>query len=379
MKIDPGIVLMKASIGTLTSLRFFAAFMVFSNHYIIGLFTNSVTWKAVAAIAMTFFFMLSGFVLSYAYQEALLHKEISKLKFYIGRVARIWPVHVLAIILTLPFAVVAFVHHFVQSIIYLFVNLLLLQDFVPHSADLFNGPSWSISAEMFFYLCLPFLVFLAMKKMGLFKIILFSFFLFLIVVGTLFSMQTSDVYQHNITHLNISLAGIFYVFPLVRLVDFMSGIFLYHVYSKWREIHQITVLRATYFEAMAIAFLAISFGFHGQFPRLLQFDIVYCPAVFLVLLIFSLEKGWLSNMLLHPKLIFLGEVSFVFYMLQEPLNAILTWGLGFLNPFIFQLIHLIILIFVSIWVHKYFEIPCYLGIRKYFDVKRQLGLKNYLV
>ncbi|ERT14322.1 acyltransferase family protein [Photorhabdus temperata] len=89
---------------SLTSLRFFAAFFVLLSH--LGYLKDSdyFSWLFVynGYIGVTFFFILSGFVLAYSYEEKMNRKEISKRNFFVARIARIYPLHILTFIIFLP-------------------------------------------------------------------------------------------------------------------------------------------------------------------------------------------------------------------------------------------------------------------------------------
>ena len=87
-----------SSLDALTGLRFIAAVtVVFVHAFKFG--QGSTTLGPWAANAVTFFFVLSGFILTYVYHERL--KQTGLLKFYWARFARIWPLHICCLLLTL--------------------------------------------------------------------------------------------------------------------------------------------------------------------------------------------------------------------------------------------------------------------------------------
>ena len=85
---------------TLTMVRFIAAIGVVWFHYGRYVVNNSPIWlKNITAsgyIGVTFFFILSGFILVYVYTGSDLTNRTDQRNFYIRRVARIYPVYVLA-------------------------------------------------------------------------------------------------------------------------------------------------------------------------------------------------------------------------------------------------------------------------------------------
>lgn len=116
------------------------------------------TFHARLAIAVDFFFVLSGFVIFASYHERLA-QGFSAARFMLLRLGRLWPLH--AAIL-LAFVALEFVPLLLgdgsgafsgrQSLETLPANLLLLQTYVHPAGMTWNGPSWSISVELGLYL-----------------------------------------------------------------------------------------------------------------------------------------------------------------------------------------------------------------------------------
>ena len=46
-----------------------------------------------------FFFILSGFIITYNYEEKLLEKTTTKRTFWVARIARIYPLHLLTLLI----------------------------------------------------------------------------------------------------------------------------------------------------------------------------------------------------------------------------------------------------------------------------------------
>ena len=76
-------------LNALTSLRFFAAFVVMLHHFISG----SLGFAG-AAHGVAFFFVLSGFILTSNYPHLSTWQD--RRSFLLARFARIWPAHVAA-------------------------------------------------------------------------------------------------------------------------------------------------------------------------------------------------------------------------------------------------------------------------------------------
>ncbi len=105
---------------------------------------------------VSFFFVLSGFILTIVYPTLPKH-QIKQ--FYLARFARIWPAHIAALIFFLML-----LHNklpaTISQLIILITNITLIQGWIPDIDYYFsfNAPSWSISTEAFFYLCFPLLI-----------------------------------------------------------------------------------------------------------------------------------------------------------------------------------------------------------------------------
>ena len=143
----------------LTSFRFFAAFFIFllhaSNHKLIP---ESISQSLDLSRAVSFFFVLSGFVLTHAYKD----KNPSFMAFLNARLSRIWPVTVLSILFVFlvlpPNLYLPYSHSVYSPSIVLLSNILCVQSLVPLPTFYFgyNAVCWTISVELFFYIAFTF-------------------------------------------------------------------------------------------------------------------------------------------------------------------------------------------------------------------------------
>lgn len=143
----------RVRLDSLTSLRFFAAMLVLGHHFARALMPSSVidSVSSVGFVGVSFFFVLSGFVLMWTYQPALPVRH-----FYARRLARIYPMHLLTAIIAIGLLLQWRQHVGVWESL---TNLLLVQAWIPaeHFAGSLNIVAWSLSCELFFYLCFPYL------------------------------------------------------------------------------------------------------------------------------------------------------------------------------------------------------------------------------
>ncbi|EFM8124754.1 acyltransferase, partial [Escherichia coli] len=91
-------------IQSLTSLRMFAALGVFVSHLgllsqsSIGVFNTAAKYFFNGYIGVTFFYILSGFIINYSFINHVKKEAFSNKDFIVYRIARIFPVHIVALL-----------------------------------------------------------------------------------------------------------------------------------------------------------------------------------------------------------------------------------------------------------------------------------------
>ena len=151
----------RAPLPGLTALRLFAATYVLLAHVDpwqqlpIAQVPLGFRLLSAGVTGVSCFFILSGFILAYTHQQVP-----HPLRFFRARFARIYPLYVFALLLSLP-SFLRFMQtqsHAAGLLWAIPLDLLLLQDWVPAYAHSINSPAWTLSCEAFFYLLFPFLI-----------------------------------------------------------------------------------------------------------------------------------------------------------------------------------------------------------------------------
>jgi peptidoglycan/LPS O-acetylase OafA/YrhL len=148
-----------ARLDGLTGLRTFAAinivFFHFSNPNWFGWFAPVVN---AGFASVSFFIMLSGFVLAYNYAGRARTGELDKTRFWEARFTRLYPIYLLSLLLSwrmVPVEYAAHTHRMFWTGMVL--TPLLLQGWIPSLATFLNTPAWTMSAESAYYLAFPWL------------------------------------------------------------------------------------------------------------------------------------------------------------------------------------------------------------------------------
>lgn len=290
-------------INTLTSLRFFFALMVFGAHsYVIDSAFNTHAFKE-GFVGVSFFFILSGFIIAYNYQKKMEERKVSKRQFWVARIARIYPLHLLTLAglalvgnLEAPMGWWEGGKHFIAA-------AFLLHPFVPKMDYFFyfNSPSWSLGCEQLFYFVFPFLALLFYKRQRLIAVVLAC----AVIVPVLMSLTDQ-----------VNIRAYWYVNPLARFPDFLAGMLLFQVYEGCRS-KKLSFTTASLLEVGALCiFLLFYIASEDWVPKVYRYSCYYWIPVSLLLLIFSLQKGFISRILSNKYLVIGGEISYSFYLIH---------------------------------------------------------------
>lgn len=309
----------QSKLDSLTSLRAFAALLVVLQH--------TVGFEALSKIPMvgrfpwdhgvSFFFVLSGFILTYVYQGLKPNKWYD---FFVARIARVLPAHLFALC-------VGFVlgQYILESKTTLLLNVLMVHSWIPVSSVYFsyNGVSWSIATEMGFYLLFPFLI-LGFRQSWWWKLIgvmvVLASVLTFCVMGNIPGSSPDNA--NSITY-----HGLVYISPFARLFEFFTGMltglfFLQREVSNpnkflWTVLEIVTPFVAAMNSLCGIALMMTPWPAVNEY--LMHSGSVFTLA--LVILVYSFQKGFVSSFLSKPVFVFLGEISFSVYLL----HVILYW------------------------------------------------------
>jgi peptidoglycan/LPS O-acetylase OafA/YrhL len=106
--------------------------------------------------SVSFFILLSGFVLAYNYAERARAGQLDRVRFWKARFTRLYPIYLLSLILSAGMVPVEYgAHTHVMFWAGIVLTPLLLQGFIPEIATFLNTPAWTMSAECSYYAFFP--------------------------------------------------------------------------------------------------------------------------------------------------------------------------------------------------------------------------------
>jgi peptidoglycan/LPS O-acetylase OafA/YrhL len=317
---------MKQQIRALTSLRFFAAGLIVVDHATVeglGRILDVPFYQGV-----TFFFVLSGFILTYSYPSLPTWADIRG--FWLARFARIWPGYMVAMIATLlvvPGAAAGYLN--AEGLLRIGLAVLGLQAWVPVWDYYFavGGVFWTISAEAFFYACFPLLLWRLDRTWPLKLLICFGLGVAICLLVGHLGLPT-----YARTGRELDAGGLIYTFPLTRLLEFMIGMSAAAIFrqGRWRIG---TGRVATLTEIGILALIAAQFSlgpywyeWGSPLPRFL--NNAGClwlersgsaPLYAALIVIFAQERGWVARALRGRVWVLGGEISFSLYLIHQTL------------------------------------------------------------
>jgi peptidoglycan/LPS O-acetylase OafA/YrhL len=158
--VQPGSSSRKTSLPALTGIRCFAAlnlvFFHFSDPKSFGPFGPIVNG---GYISVSFFLLLSGFILTYNYADRAQRGALTARSFWSARFSRLYPVYIFSLLLSVSMLMQELrAHTRAEFGLGVVLTPLLLQGWHPNLTNFWNTPAWTMSTEAFFYLLFPWLI-----------------------------------------------------------------------------------------------------------------------------------------------------------------------------------------------------------------------------
>jgi peptidoglycan/LPS O-acetylase OafA/YrhL len=355
-------------IPQLTFTRFLAAGLIVFFHFGQDVYPFATgflhTMASRGNLCVSYLFFLSGFVMTISYCSHSFKRTEDKLKYWNTRIARIYPMFILALI-----SYIAFIAILKKDPLDLFdvtTQLFCLQAWIPGRVLRLNFPGWAVSVELFFVLLFPFIMVLYGKYH--YKYIFLLTIMFWISSLVLQNYLFTSYYQgiHSKTH-----DMIFYN-PVLHLNTFLFGILGGISYFKIKGLYKgyFTTLGFV-LSVFAIYYLVFSI----QLPSSLSCTYhngLLAPLFFIFTLSLSLDESVISRILSYRPLELLGDLSYSIFILQLPVaifmdyyryqhqNLIPNFNVAFY-------LYLTVLLAISFLCFRYFESPLRIRVKQALD------------
>jgi peptidoglycan/LPS O-acetylase OafA/YrhL len=357
------------TLPALTGLRFFAALHVILFHFAAPLMGpgSGVVGRIIGRgyVGVGLFFVLSGFVLAYVYEEV---RNVSY--FWQARFARVYPTHLLALALYVPFAVATAAHAntwrlTAESGV---ACVLLLQSWYPWVSYCWNPPAWSLSAEAVFYAVFPWLRSRVQSVRALLPALLATWLIAL--VPPLVYLRLDPDRTHGVIDLaHNHWFDFVHMFPLFRLPQFVFGVLLGVGFLRHRW--KLNPRLGPALTAAGILSTTVVLGASVTIPVILQEGLLL-PAFGMTLFGLALGGGPIAWLLSRRPLVMLGEASYALYILQMPVAMYVQSvarrlsGRDLLTTPV-AAVAVVAMVVASLVTHKRFELPARRAIREHLD------------
>lgn len=375
----------KPRLPSLDSLRFFLISYITVGHFIsfatqdltvIKLFAQVNVWVGA-------FFVLSGYVAGYTATELDKYAASPRIKpefdYFVGRVAGFYPLFLLVQVLFggMFVAVDSFYNGPLAASMHGFLSTTLLQAWFPAHAEIWNAPTWFLSALAFAMLILPHVLpmIASMRKKGL-KILLLSLISLSLIskISYSYDLNTWFIFEGLVSprnHPNMLLWNITRFNPFYCLLEVLMGVVasrLVMTDSLEGNNTNTTTTQSALWPAVGLIAITIARAFGVlQLNDALTRGLLFVP-LFIVLLM-QLHRNTIRKtehrfsfveFLSHPWLAYLGVISFPIFILHGPIGQVFykkvvaTTLWGNIMPESFFSCYLAIVFLCAMAVQKFF-------------------------
>ena len=354
----------------LTSVRAFAALYVGLYHMV----QPRVLWGPIDPFmsagytSVSFFFLLSGFILTYTHGLEYAAGKGDRKKFWVSRFARVYPIY-LVILLWSGYVGRAAFHQPIHILAFL-ADLLMLQAWSIRMVSFFNVAAWSLSVEAFFYLVFPFIVLRLRPRTLKTGLMVFAgcYMTSLAIsgVGVFIDPVAGWIDGPGGAH-DFSFALRRY--PVLHLPEFACGIALGWIYLQTK----ITPRSGQIAVWTSLVALLVALASSWQMPFLMLHNGLLLP-LFALLVLGLTQHNILSKVLSAAPLLLLGEASYSFYLLHFNFNEICASAFGWKMSVAGLVPRLLILWPLCICLHLWVERPARRLVLQWWATRTQPAL-----
>lgn len=317
--------------------------------------TNKLSFWAAGGEGVTFFIVLSGFLMSYVYLDRMHDYSIKAQKdFLIKKIKKFYPLHIMALLAALLLNVLVVLKNegiAIASLTDLAVktvlNALFLQVYVPIDGIFMNnvnGVAWFLSAIVFCYANSVFAIGFV-KRIDKKGKLLLGFAGCLILHTVLVEIFRKNDYR----------TFVLYVFPFFRFLEYFIGMLI----GKWFVSYKMEIGKktGTLLEILAIVIFFVNHtlvqnGFWAD--KGIKYNYFVLGTAMVIVTIFAFEAGYVSSLLKNRVLVYIGNISFDIYIMHQVIIKYVTTALGWND--LAAIVSAIFIIIFAVLSNKYFDI-----------------------
>ena len=287
----------------LTGLRFFLALWVILHHLTgpgqdLESLARQLPEAAFSLIrggyqAVTTFFVLSGFVLTRTYAAQPWNRR-NLVNYWIGRLARVYPVFLLSLAVMIPFILE---DRTPGKGGYFLAHLTLVQAWLGPLPVGWNTPAWSLSCEMFFYALFPLSALLVRRVNWRSVMVMVS--VAVCLTRVMWAVGISDDIK-----------------PLVHFADFLMGVAAACAFDLLVRRGRVPAGWTLYVPGLLAVALVLAYP--GALPKFIDANSALRPANGPLLVGLAIGGGLVARILSMPLVVYLGKSSYAMYILHVP-------------------------------------------------------------
>lgn len=367
--VQPAIRKKKDHLPALSGLRAFSAMNIVFYH-----FFNPAWFGPLSPIvesgytSVSFFLMLSGFVLAYNYSDRAQKGQLRAKTFWIARASRLYPIYLVALVVSLGMLMEEWhARSHAQFAWGVILTPLMLQGWSPSLSTFWNTPAWTMCTEAFFYLIFPLVVLWRRpKNLGRLVALLLGLWCLGMVLPSLYLWLNPD----GVAHVNRYTDG-FWIralkfTPPPHIPSFLFGIVLADVDALIpRGARKRLALGAV---GMSGIIAMLYFGNHFPFP--LMHDGLLMPLFGMAVLGLA-GRNLIAGFFGLAPLVAVGQASYCLYILHFNLwnmihdhHVVARLGLTKYDPWLSYSI----LVLAAVLAMKFIEKPAQKAIKRKFGL-----------
>jgi peptidoglycan/LPS O-acetylase OafA/YrhL len=304
----------RSHLHALTGMRALAAlnilFFHFSDPKIFGPFAPVVDN---GYVSVSFFLLLSGFVLAYNYRERAERGLMRARTFWMARFSRIYPVFLFSLLISVFVLQQEWrVRPHSEFAWGVGLTLILAQGWSPVLSTFWNTPAWTLTTDVFFYALFPFLV-TARRPRTRNHIVwsMLGFWCLSFILPALYTLLSLDGDPHPGRYSNGLWLRFIKFGPLQHLPSFLFGMALASLNDLIPERSRLRT--ALGIAAFSVLYIIMCFGSH--MPYLFMHDGLLMPLYGMVVLALA-GRNFLTRLFSVYPLIVIGEASYCLYILH---------------------------------------------------------------